>query len=565
MQHTSISISFFAIIFGGLIVLAIGLGALKLLSLLVNALLGRGKPQKSMKVGAWSGIVTALAVTATVFIGLGIVAMLFYARTESRPHTVTVRHREQPGQIIVHTEGIFSGSADMIEPPEPPRHPEPPRPLERIVITRGGELIIAAEGKQPHQAAEFLAEAAEDAAVEPVVVDSEVVVTTTDTKVDPTAEQTASIDASKAELDQLVSKIGLYVNSNLEKVGDTESATVFGQAAKSDNGDVVVIQPSDEMVRQILGAAGQDLLKSFNSRLPGRIQQTYALIPLTPPVGSTVPVNPLLAAGGLKTIANSIVAFVESVESTAALAANNAENADADAAIADVDAAIAIATGASFAEAVGELTVQPEIPATPKWMEEADGRGIVVKTKPILSGDDAEALLTVAINEALAKHVQDVTANMNSTLREQAKFVCLELPQETARKYVVDTYDRAETLETETEGPQNFQIRYALLEFPEAVDQLAVQQIRKSIQQDRIFGLGLVVGFAWLSVCSAGFGIRQWRKGTRLRRIAAAPVFAVITLPTLLSAVGMVIALSTGEEPHRPMRSQPVSIDLQNI
>ena len=198
-------------------------------------------------------------------------------------------------------------------------------------------------------------------------------------------------------------------------------------------------------------------------------------------------------------------------------------------------------------------------------MDEPDGRRIVVKTKPILAGDDGEALLTVAINEALATHVQNVTANMNSTLHEQANFVCLELPQATARKFVVDTYDRVATLETETEGPQEFEIRYALLEFPEVIDQLAVRQIRQSIQQDRIMGLGVVVVFAWLSVCSAGFGIRQWRKGTRLRRIVAAPMFAVITLPTVLIALGMVVALSQGEVLHRPWNSQPVTIDLQNM
>ena len=516
MQQTTLGISWIGVIFVGLVVIAIGLGALKLLSLLMNALMGRKKPQPPTKVGAWSGIVTALVVTATMFVGLGAVAMLVFVRTQSTRHAVAMDFQE---------EAELPGRVDM---------------------TRARELANAVELEQAHRAEIAVAEFAEDAAVEAAVVDS-LVVTTMDTKVAPTPEQAAFIEASKAELHRLVSKIGQYVSSNLESVGDKEGPTIFGQAAKSDNGDVVVIQPSDEMVRQILGAAGQDLLKSFNSRLPGRIRQTYALIPLTPPVGSTVPVNPLLAAGGLEMIANSIVAFLESAESAAALAGTD------------------VATTVLPAETTGELTVQPEIPARPKWMDEKDGRRIVVETKPILDGDDAEAPLTVAINEALAKHVQNVTATMNSTLHEQAKFVCIELPQETAKKYVIDTYKRHETLETETEGPQQFQIHYALLEFPEAIDQLAVRQIRQSIQQDRILGLGVVVGFAWLSVCSAGFGIRQWRKGTRLRRIAATPVFAVITLPTLLVAVGMVFALSTGNVPHRPWDSRPVSIDFQNM
>ena len=77
MEQTSIGITLFGVIFVGLIVITIGLGGLKLLSLLVNALLGRRTPQQATKVGAWSGVVTALAVTATVFVGLVMVALLF--------------------------------------------------------------------------------------------------------------------------------------------------------------------------------------------------------------------------------------------------------------------------------------------------------------------------------------------------------------------------------------------------------------------------------------------------------------------------------------------------------
>ncbi|MEJ7590701.1 MAG: hypothetical protein WKF77_04080 [Planctomycetaceae bacterium] len=519
MQHTNISITSFGVILVVFMLIMIGVGALKLLSLLVNALTGRGKPQPSAKVGAWSGVVTALVVTAAMFVGLIAFAMLFYAPIASSQHTITMNSQD-------HERMLESDK------------------MARARELAGLELVAAVEEEQAKKTVDVLAEVAEDARVKAV---DDPLVTTKDTKVDPAAEQAAFIEASKAELRQLVSKIGQYVSSSLEKVGDKKGTTVFGQAAKSDNGDVVVIQPSDEMVQQILGPAGQDLLKSFNSALPGRIRQTYALIPLTPPMGSTVPVNPLLAAGGLESIANSIVSFVERADLPAAVAGTEVES------------------DALPAQAGDQLTVEPEIPATPRWMKETDGRRIVVHTKPILEGDDKEAPLTVAINEALAKHVENVTATMNSTLHNQAKFVRMELPQVKAGEYVVDTFERHETFETETDGPQEFLVRYALLEFPEAVDQFAVRLIRQSIQQDRIMGLGIVVGLAWLSVCSAGFGIRQWRKGTRLRRIAAAPLFAVITLPALLVAVGMVFAMSKGVVLHRPWNSQPVSIDLEHM
>ena len=262
MEQTSIGITLFGVIFVGLIVITIGLGGLKLLSLLVNALLGRRTPQQATKVGAWSGVVTALAVTATVFVGLVMVALLFDVRPESTPRTVI-----QPGNLYAHAESPFSNATVRLG------HPERPGPLETIDTTRVRELGNTAELRQRHEAAELLAEAPADAAVEATLVDS-AVVTATDTNVVATAEQAAFIEARKLELELLVSKIGQYISSNLEKVGEHNGTTVLGQAAKSDNGDVVVFQPSDAMVRQILGAAGQNLLKSFNSELPGRIRQT---------------------------------------------------------------------------------------------------------------------------------------------------------------------------------------------------------------------------------------------------------------------------------------------------
>ena len=493
MQQTTIGISWFGLIFIGLIVIAVGLAALKLLSLLVNALMGRRKSPQPAKVGTWSGVLTAMIVSATVLVGLLAVGVLGYRRVQSMAHA-----------------GAVNAQAQEIEPS-----------LDQVAEERARQLAEAVEQEQAD------------------VVNSSV--TTTDMNVHPTEEQAAVLEARKAQLQQLVSSIGQFVRSNLEMVGDKQSATIFGQAAKSDNGDVVVFQLSDEMVQQILGTAGQDLLKSFNSQLPGRIRQTYALIPLTPPVGSTVPVKPLLAAGGLEMIANSIVSFVEHAESAMPAAAEYT---------------------ALPAEAEGSLAVAPQIRPIPDWVSKTDGRRIVVHTKPILAGDDAETPMTVAINEALAKHVQTVTAAMNTALQVQAKSVRMELSQATAKKYVVDTYERLETMNTATEGPKPFRILYALVEFPEAVDQMAVRQIRQSVQQDRIMGLGVVVGLTWLSVCSAGFGIRQWRKGTVLRRVTAAPVFAVISIPTLLVAVGLVFALAKGEVPRGPWSSQQVTVDL---
>ena len=154
---------------------------------------------------------------------------------------------------------------------------------------------------------------------------------------------------------------------------------------------------------------------------------------------------------------------------------------------------------------------------------------------------------------------------MNSDMREKAQYVRMELPQAIARNYVVETFERLETMQTATEGAKPFRVLYALLEFPEAVDQMAVRQIRTSIQQDRILGLGGVIGFAWLSICSTGIGIRQWRHGTRLRRIAAVPVFAMIAIPTLLLTAATVYMLANGNVPSHFRDPHPVTVILSHM
>ena len=501
-MNSTIHLSWFALIFIGLVVIAVGLAGLKVLSLLVNTLSGRRKPQRAVKVSAWSGVVTASFVTATLFLGLMVIAALGFFSVQPRPHSVI------PNPQQVQAE-----------------------PTETVEELRAQQLAAAVESVQ--------AEMAE------ITKSDDKTASPAEATEHSTEAQAAFIEARKVQMQQFVSRIGQFVRANLDLVSDRQGATVFGQAAESANGGVVVFQPSDETVQQILGIAGQDLLRSFNAELPDHIRQTYALIPLTPPVGSAVSVNPLLAAGGLEKIANSIVSLVERTESAAPIVTTDSPTASA--------------------EADNVRGAESEYRSVPDWVNGTDGRRIVVHTKPILQGDDADTLLTIAVNEALSKHVESITAAMNADLHRQARFVRMELPPATAKKYTVDTYERLETVETQTEGATPFRVLYALLEFPEAVDQMAVHQLRQSIQRDRILGLGVVVAFVWLSVCASGFGIRQWLRGTKLGRVTAIPVFAVAAIPTLLIAICVVFMLSNGEFAKYSRNSRPVTIDLEHM
>lgn len=523
------AISFFGLIFIVIVVIGVGFGALTLLSLLINAFTGRRNPKPATRVGAWSGFTTALGVSALLLVGFIAISTLFYqhaGRSSQRHMAATATARDSGMRDAKKTQAVRLAKA-----------------VEEVPVGKAEAINVALA--MDDAASRLLESDESSASVDPASVDS----------VDPRpldAESPVFAEARKAQLEQLVAGVGQFLRSNWEKIGDKDAVAIFGHAAKSDNGDVVIFQPSEEMVDQILGSAGRELLKSFNSELPGRIRQTYALIPLTPPVGPTVPVKSLLAAGGLEAIANSIVFAAENVsipQINASLAADDNESK---------------AAGIQ-AEVDSTLSVAPEIRAIPQWMNEVDGRRVVAKTQPILPGEDADALMAAAINEALAKHVKSLAASMTTSLKYEPKSVRVKLTSAEANKYIVDTYERPETMESEVEGTTTFQIHYALLEFPESVDQVAIRQIRRSIQADRIAGLGVIVGAAWLSICSAGFGFRQWQKGTKLGRIAAAPAFAVVTIPTMLIAVAMVVALAKDEMPRGSWNSQPVTLDLTKL
>ncbi len=331
---------------------------------------------------------------------------------------------------------------------------------------------------------------------------------------------------------ELGTDIGQWIRSLLDETSGSEAAgtNTVGQAAQSADGDVVVLQLSDQGAEQLLGQSAHAMLKSMNSELPSRIRQTYALISLTPSVEAGVaPVNPVLAAGGLKAIANSIGAII-------------ARSQDPD--------------SSSIEQRPVEVAVVADEPPGespfPKWLKNPDGGRIVVETEFAPVGEDTKVPLLAEVNKAWIKHLADFADSLEPTIQKQAGFVKLELDAETAESCIVQTFERIEDLQTAVEGQKTMHKMYALVEFPESVDKVAVQEMRLSAQHDRVASLGILVVFLWLAVTSAGCGVRLRSHSSRLMRFSSFAVFAGLTLPIVLIACGFTVALARGETPRRP-------------
>ena len=343
---------------------------------------------------------------------------------------------------------------------------------------------------------------------------------------------TATADESQKPRSEPGTDIGQWIRSLLNESSGTEVAgsNNVGQAAQSADGDVVVLQLSDKGAEKLLGESAHAMLKSMNSELPSRIRQTYALISLTPSVDAGVaPVNPVLAAGGLKAIANSIEAIIAGSQAPNSLLIEKPP----------IDGAIVVAELSS------------EIPF-PKWLKNPDGGRIVVETEFAPIGEDTKLPLLAEVNKAWMKHLAEFADSLEPTVQKQAGFVKLELDAETAESCIVQTFERIEGLQTAVEGQKSMHKMYALVEFPESIDKVAVQKMRLSAQHDRVASLGILVVILWLAVTSAGCGVRLRSHSSRLLRFSSFAVFAGLTLPIVLTAGGFTVALAKGETPRRP-------------
>jgi hypothetical protein len=142
------------------------------------------------------------------------------------------------------------------------------------------------------------------------------------TSFNATADATAtkSTDAlpnTPAERRRLLAEFAAQVGRlfGRSQITDQPASVTSGNApvslGESRNGEVVVFELTQPMVRQLLGDAAGDLLRDMQARLPQDIREGYALIPLGSSLGTALPpVPPRLAASGLSSLADSLVSIL---------------------------------------------------------------------------------------------------------------------------------------------------------------------------------------------------------------------------------------------------------------
>jgi len=246
--------------------------------------------------------------------------------------------------LLRHGKGTGAAtSAPRYVPPPPLRHPAPTEPAAVTHSFTGvltAFVVIAVALVVPYSfvrfqtpSASFVPAPAPVAAIAPVnTSESPASAATAATTIPPavTTEVIASgaLPNTPAERRRLLADFATQVGRLFGRNPETSepAATPSGDGpvslGESRNGEVVVLELTQPMIRQLLGEAAGDLLQDMQSRLPQDIRESYALIPLGSSLSNALPpVPPRLAASGLSSLADSLVSILstEAADSAAAI------------------------------------------------------------------------------------------------------------------------------------------------------------------------------------------------------------------------------------------------------
>lgn len=324
------------------------------------------------------------------------------------------------------------------------------------------------------------------------------------------------------------------------------------------HGDLLLLlQVPPDVISAVPGEAGSVPLTQLmpltelQARLSRRIGQVYALIPLTAP-GNPVTAggSPLAAAEQLGVLTQAFRLLLRS----AARPEDPVSTGEGAPPTAAVPAELPASAGRPVpAELPESSDITPPSAAVslaaatplPGWVTEPDGDRIVVEAYAPFE-DDSQESLNAAVGEALTQHLSD---QLQGRIRPQAswgRLVRLQLSPETFQECVLAQHQLVTDIPMPG-GPQKWRKTYALVQFSEAVDRAAEQEIRQAVQQHRMAAVILLTGIFWLMLFSAGLLLRAGRGRNGLLRLCVAAGLLLVSLPLGLFGATMTLAVCRGD------------------
>ena len=571
-------LTFFALLLIAPVAILMVLGVFKLIAWLGNSLIGRTNTPNGEHRGLGFRHMIAGAIAGAIPVCLIVLALFLFRVRSAHSVQVIPPSAAQASPVLIVDEPQVAITLDgpvLIEEHWANARPEGLQAVQQpsglIPVDSPIEVPIEASKPAPDPLASQLETAstpavttAEPATAEPAATADTTAATTATTNpaevtpVEPTpadtAEQKTAVDAPtstsaegadvaaepaaetpaqrQARLTELASHISPWIRSLLNEAQQEENSVAadVAEAVESSDKQIVVFQ------------------------LAGPIRQKYALIPLTPAFDAALsPMTPFLANGSLESIAESLATFLKRpAETPTEGSASNrgtetpavAEPQSIPTKNPSVPTTVAMAETTDNGKGNAELTAGAQLAEvlvgeeTPAWVDSPQPHQFVVRSDALFPGESTTAPLNKAINEVLPEQLKLYDESLEPALRAQAQLVKLEIDEATSQGCVIQTFERLQAVGKDGSDKQDMRFVYALVELPESVKTAAVQTVRMSLQRDRVTGLAVIIGLAWLAICAASVVVRLWGRGGFFRKMVAIPILCLICIPLLLLAVG---------------------------
>lgn len=388
-------------------------------------------------------------------------------------------------------------------------------------------------------------------------------------------------EARQAVREALRDNPGIVLPDNDQGVQELLSAILKSTETPDAASRIVTLDLSAKAMAALTAEDHSKLLKAWNLNVPGRLRLVYELIPLTAP-GAPLPptARSIMTVDNLKQIAAAVFTTIRQPDTSSAtallpeipaapekLAPALAEKNDASRNLSAVESTATPESDASV-QRPAEVTVeQPEPVLTrriqPTWIKQPDPGRVVVETTFAPTTDDTMLTLSEAVSNAFQEHLIQQTATSLKPATEWSRLIDLNLSEKAVQTCIVETYEREEVIETR-EGQQPMKKTYALIEFPEAIDNAALLTIRQSVQRHRMGMIATALGLLWLAMLTTGLIIRFATGGSRRRRAIAVVAILLMPLPLIGATTGIVVRGTTSDVFEFPWQSlhQPVTVNV---
>ena len=321
-----------------------------------------------------------------------------------------------------------------------------------------------------------------------------------------------------------------------QSAADYTSATLVPQTdtdvTVASRDDTFWLPISREMLNKLAGDENSEEIQELTSQIPQQLSHAYAMIPLSQAGPSSAPpvirqvlspaaIRYILIPENLKAIVSAVSAYLP---------------AEADAATDDV--------GTMLAEAASSAT---ETPKLADWVHQKPGIGQTVVTSHFTESTPlAQDALRPEINEALQARITKLCSREFGIDDGWQKLVDVSLSDKAVLASILKTEKTVEIPDT-VDGPKMMQQTYALVEFPEVIEQQVLGTVRAELIKSRTVAVSIALLAIWLCGVLLTFAFQASQHGSFMKKLATVPVMAILILPCMLLAVAMIASMAKGD------------------